>query len=145
MSKPVYVSSLMDGRMRLRHSVFATEDGCKKATEVLTKHKRVREVRSGSGSLLVFFEPTLKASTLCRELEAEFPELRKAAEEQQRPRETLEALLGISTRKLEVRILLALLGFSALLGFVNSKAHVSTAAAALFLTARHVWMRRQLL
>ncbi|MCR5813411.1 MAG: hypothetical protein K6G15_02815 [Desulfovibrio sp.] len=146
MSLPSYVVSALEGRVRLRHAVFKTAEGQQKALEVLSKQKKVREVRQGAGSLLLFFDPTLSLASLLASLEKEIPELAAQAvkdKEKSLVPQCLEQLFGVNLRKIENRSLLLLLGLAALFGFVGSgSAHLAISTAVLVLLGRHVWVRR---
>ncbi|MBR4742414.1 MAG: hypothetical protein IK079_05925 [Desulfovibrio sp.] len=136
--KPSYVVSQIEGRVRLRHPILASEERVKTVVAVLKKHKRVLDIRPGARSVLFMYEPSLKLSAVFKELENELPEL--AVEKGKKN------LFGISPRRLESRILLGLLGFSSLLGFFErGKLHFLAGAVFLLLTARHVWVRREAL
>ena len=143
MEKPRYVASLIEGRARLRHPVFATDEGLAKAEDVLSRHKQIRDVERGNRSLLVFFEPTLKFDALCRELEEAIPALAPKKEDAT-PKRLLEMLFGVSMRKIEVRCLFGTMLFTALMGFVGSgKVHQYAAIGCLGLIMRHLWVRRK--
>ncbi|MBQ9536426.1 MAG: hypothetical protein IJU79_01400 [Desulfovibrionaceae bacterium] len=140
MSTPSYVVSQIEGRVRLRHPIFQTEEGRATALDILQREKQIREIKPGHSSILVLFDPAFDLKKLWQELEAALPALsaNKTSEK------SLESLLGISARKLELRFLLCVTGFASLLGFVESgKAHVYTSVLFLILLSRHIWMRKQ--
>lgn len=149
MALPSYVVSSLEGRARLRHAILRTEAGLQKALDVLGKEKKIREVQQGAGSLLLFFDPSLRLASVLKSLEQEIPELAaQSASDRQKPLvpQCLEQLFGISLRRIENRSLLMLIGLAALFGFVGkSSTHTVLSSAVLVLMARHIWLRRQAL
>lgn len=143
MSKPDYVVSRIEGRARLRHRVFSTKEGVKAARDVFSGHKEITRVEQGPQSFLLFFDPCFPLETVCQELEEALPALTAKKE---MLCDSLEKCLGISPRKAEVRLLCVMMGFAALLGFVDGgKAHGWAALAASLLAIRHIWIRRHAL
>ncbi|MBO4368654.1 MAG: hypothetical protein J5803_00935 [Desulfovibrio sp.] len=151
MNYPHYIASAIDGRIRLRDPLLKTDEGKARVTAILKKQKKVREIREGASSLLIFFDPEMKITTLCTALEKELPEWRKGAKPTRSAQSTpsfdaVKIMQGLNGRKLELRFLLATLGIGALLGLVGSgKAHTAFSLIATLYTMRHVWMRRSAL
>lgn len=164
----------MEGRARLRHPVLAAPDACGTALALLRGQAGVLEARPGSGSILLLLAPNANFGAICRTLEAALPDLcrpraevagaqrveRRALREKQR-RETFQAgrrdgkravripdmaRLGLSPRKLGVRVLLGVFGLTLLAGFAgNGRAHILAGSAFGLLAARHLWVRRKAL
>ena len=147
MPLPSYVVHSMEGRARLRHSVLGTAAGMEKALEALSVQKKILEIRPGRSSVLLLLESRASLSGICKALEETLPELRRPAVATGIScAEGALRLWDMSPRKLENRALVAVLGFSAVLGLAGSgKAHALTSAAFALLAARHIWTRRQAL
>ncbi|WP_298030405.1 hypothetical protein [uncultured Desulfovibrio sp.] len=157
---PPYLTHVMEGRARLRHSALNGIAGREKALAVLTGASGVLEARPGSGSILLILAPDADLESICRDLESALPELRQPARGTRTsvadtaasgPFSFLSGLpfygkscfQGMSPRRLELRALLAACGLSAALGFAGNKsAHLLAGAAFGLLAARHVWTRR---
>ena len=160
---PSYLTHAMEGRARLRHPALAGIAGREKALAVLTGASGVLEARPGSGSILLILAPDANLESICRDLEAALPQLRRPACASRTsavgaaasgpfsflsglPSHGKACFQGLSPRKLELRALLAACGLSVVLGFAGKgRAHMLAGTAFGLLAARHVWMRRKAL
>ena len=147
---PSYLTHAMEGRARLRHPALAGIAGREKALAVLT----------GASGVLA---PDANLESICRDLEAALPQLRRPACASRTsavgaaasgpfsflsglPSHGKACFQGLSPRKLELRALLAACGLSVVLGFAGKgRAHLLAGTAFGLLAARHVWMRRKAL
>ena len=142
MDNPNYVRSLIDGRMRLRHPIFATENGLQRVHEALKDEKKISEIRPGQSSLLIIFDPAIKGKKICQKLEEALPELKSTPET--KSNDPLKDLIGLTQRQFGLYSLLGALGLTTFFGFLGAKtAHIWTGAAFLALTTQHIWNRRK--
>lgn len=143
---PSYVVSSLEGRARLRHPLLRSEEGAARVTAVLRKDGRIYEIVRGSGSLLLFFDPSLSIGTICAALEREIPEFTQAAKKVSSGSwfwDLLGNCFGVRFRRLELGAMLLSLGASVLsIALGLNTPHLLLSALFVLLTARHVWVRR---
>ncbi|MBQ7618089.1 MAG: hypothetical protein IJS50_04365 [Desulfovibrio sp.] len=142
---PSYVVSALTGRVRLRHPILATEEGLRKALEVLSREKEIfaKTPTERTGSLLLQFEPHFELAPVLAALEEALPELKGEKELAVKHKKTI---FGLSERKLESRLLLILLACGTLSACMGSeRAHVATTSGFLALVLRHLWVHRRAL
>lgn len=142
MTRPTYVRSLIDGRMRLRHPVFATSKGLEQVYLTFKDEGKIFEIRAGQASILLLFDPSLEATTIWQRLEEALPALKDTPTS--KSCDACKDIFGITSRQLGVRCLLGIATLTTLFGLVGSKqAHILAATTFLSLALRHIWVRRK--
>ena len=157
---PSYVVRVMEGRARLRHPALRLDSVAGAATALLKKQGGVREVRPGSGSLLLTLDPRADLAAICAALDKAVPQLASCSGAE--PRGACgtgripslwavgaggkRVIMGVSPRKFEVRSMLSFAGLClSALTSGSKRLHITAGLAWALLAARHIWVRRKAL
>ncbi len=139
---PDYVVHSIEGRARLRHTVFLDAKKRASAVRLLSAEACVSDVREGRESLLLTLKSGADMRALCAKLEKKFSELKPAAPSA-RSADRHCAFASLTPRRLELRVLTGLSLLCLASGFFSSgKTHMAVGLGFALLAGRHIWTRR---